>query len=91
MIFTHPANIPPGSLYWTLIATVAAGLLPLIFGGGGGKMGRRECGSVANRSDGRWAGRPPQGREAVMNKWILAAVLIAVAVFMYVSIIVKMS
>ena len=90
MIFTHPANIPPGSLYWTLIAALPVGPLPLIFGGGGGKMGRRECGSVAE-SLGRAAGRPPQGREAVMNKWILAAVLLAVAVFMYVSIIVKMS
>ncbi|MBE0530304.1 MAG: hypothetical protein IH626_05710 [Rhodospirillales bacterium] len=35
--------------------------------------------------------RQPRGGGADMNKWVIAAVLVAVAVFMYVSIIYKMS
>lgn len=37
---------------------------------------------------------PPVGRrteDGIMNKWVLAGILVAVAVFMYLSIIVKMS
>ena len=34
---------------------------------------------------------PPRGGGADMNKWVIAAILVAVAVFMYVSIIYKMA
>jgi len=33
----------------------------------------------------------PRGGGADMNKWVIAAILVAVAVFMYVSIIYKMA
>lgn len=55
---------------------------------GGG--GRRFHDSAGNNRQAEMSGARPPG-VAVMNNWVFATILFAAAVFMYVSIIIKMS
>ncbi len=89
-IFPQSAKTPAKPINYTLIEPGRRRRSALLFGKAGRNMRTTRTAIVATC---RGAGMicEPRGGGADMNKWVIAAILVAVAVFMYVSIIYKMA